>query len=182
MNNAIIAIVISVAAGIVVLAVEYNFFNPKHSVSVPGASKSNAPSVADANDPEKDKKNTVVSPTRENSVLAELHSTAKGLSSSYNRDLELNRLVDYGINKGELDYAVEIAKDLCSTYGRDLALAKLVDKCLALKKFHVATRAAQSMSSSYNRDLHLSRVLKARQEHDERPNPGALPTPASGRG
>jgi hypothetical protein len=179
-KNAIIGVIIAVVAGVVVLAVEYNYFNPKPSPAAPSAITAAVPPPT--TDREKAQKGGVANPPVVDSSLVELHKTAKSLSSSYNRDLELNRLVDYAVNKGEIQYAVEIAKDLSSSYGRDLALGKLVEKGIALRRFDIATRAAQSMSSSYSRDLHLSRVLKARQEHEERPNPGVQPTPKSGRG
>ncbi|MBI3044787.1 MAG: hypothetical protein HYY78_18370 [Betaproteobacteria bacterium] len=108
-----------------------------------------------------------ISPT-----LAELHKTAKKLRSLSNRDLELNRLVDYAVTKGDVPYAVTIAKDISSSSSRDLALGRIVEKGIELKRFDIATRAAESISSSSSRDLNLSRVLKARREYDERPNPG----------
>ena len=108
-------------------------------------------------------------------ALQELHKTAMSLSSAYNRDLEPNRLVEYAVTKGEIEYAVEIAKDISSSYNRDLALGRLVETAVKLKRFDVATLAAQNMSSSYNRDLNLSQVLKARQEHGEPSRPGGQP-------
>jgi hypothetical protein len=185
MKEAIVGIIVAVIAGVAILVVDYNVFKPREQPQLSAAPKDGAGNSAGSTSVVKTPQSSAGESTSSDLApsdpnLADLHRTAKKLSDSYTRTVELKKLSEYASSKGEIAYTITIAKDIPDSYSRTVALTMIVQRALDLNRFEIATTAADNIPDRYTRDQNLRRVLQAKQADPKRSNNSVQPTPKSG--
>ena len=173
MRQLLSALVVAIVAGLVVLAVEYSWFNPR-----PAPPQSKAPLARDSSTtprlaaaPEQ--------PGKPASQAAEdlqaLRQTARRITSSVARDQELTTVARLAVEQKHYRLAVEVARDITSSTTRDQALELVA--CYALNQSDdrpAADAAARALTSSPRRD-ELYRAIVARTATKDQSNDVSCP-------
>jgi hypothetical protein len=173
MRHLLSALVVAIVAGLVVLAVEYSWFNPRlappQSKTPPaGDSRTTPPPAAAPEHLGKPASHTA-------GDLQALRQSAKRITSSVARDQELTTVARLAIERKRYRLAVEVARDITSSTTRDRALELVA--CYALNQSDdrpAADAAVRALTSSPRRD-ELYRVIIARTARKDENNDVSCP-------
>jgi hypothetical protein len=156
MKTILASLAVAVVAGVVVLAIEYNFFQTKPSTAATSVSEQSKSTPVLANEANL---NNPEPGSQEH--LETLHKTAKQINSYIERDIELSKLVKYALDQKQYDYASAIAQDIYGYTTRDGVLALIVERANAARQFASANRAAKLVNSYITRDSLMKTILAA---------------------
>jgi hypothetical protein len=173
MRQLLSALVVAIVAGLVLLAVEYSWFNPR-----PAPPQAKTPPVTDSRTtpppaaaPELPGKPA----SRAAEELQALRQTARRITSSVVRDQELTTVARMAAEQKQYRFAVEVARDITSSTTRDKALEFVA--CYALNQSDdrpAADAAVRALTSSPRRD-ELYRAIIARTARKDQSNDVSCP-------
>lgn len=172
MKNLIVGLVVAIVAGIVILAVEYNYFNPRpstqHTVDT-AASKSTHKSSLDkpsSNDglhtASKPSKSPQMSTSQEK--LRKMYAAAKEISFDTSaRNKALRDVVNEAIRYKDYNFAAKVAQDISyDTSERNNALEEIIKYACASEDFDTANRVADLITyDSTKKNANKQRILDA---------------------